>query len=304
MVGVRGHGARGSGPGPAPSPALGMLLAAVSASSYGLSITLARLAYNGGANPGTVMVLRYLIAVAVIAAVLRTLGWSFRPPGALHGSLVRLALGNFGVTLGYMTSILFIPVSLATVVFYTYPLMVVAVVPIVQNTRLGFRQFAAFGLAFTGLALALGPSLAVLDGRGVALALMAAVSAAYVFIVSPRIVGAYHAVGVSLYVNLAGVGLASLFLAGAGGIQLPESAPGWAGLGGVSLFYVVGTLTMFLALQGAGSLRTSLIFNLEPVVVICAAAVLLGERLTPLQMAGVALVIAALTLASLARAKA
>ena len=60
----KGHGARGSGPGPAPSLALGMLLAAVSASSYGLTITLARLAYNGGANPGTVMVLRYLMAVA------------------------------------------------------------------------------------------------------------------------------------------------------------------------------------------------------------------------------------------------
>lgn len=302
MAGKR-HG-MSTGPGPAPSPALGMVLAAVSASSYGLAITLTRQAFDGGANPGTVMVLRYLIAVAVIAAVLRALGWSFRPPAALHGSLVRLALGNFGVTVGYMTSILFIPVSLATVVFYIYPLLVMTIVPIVQNTRLGFRQYAAFGLAFTGLALALGPSFEALDGRGVALALLAAVSAAYVFIVSPRIVGAYHAVGVSLYVNLAGIGLAGLFMASTGGIQLPESALGWTGLGGVGLFYVIGTLSMFLALHGAGSLRSSLIFNLEPVVAICAAAVLLGERLAPLQMAGVALVVVALTLASLARAKA
>ena len=143
-----------------------------------------------------------------------------------------------------------------------------------------------------------------ITGSAGKLGLVAAGSAAYGFIVSPRIVGAYHAVGVSLYVNLAGVGLAALFLAGTGGIQLPESAPGWAALGGVGLFYVVGTLTMFLALQGAGSLRASLIFNLEPVVVICAAAVLLGERLAPLQMGGVALVVAALTLTSLARAKA
>ncbi len=303
MAGKR-HGARGSGPGPVPSLALGMLLAAVASSSYGLAITLTRLAFDGGANPGTVMVLRYLMAVAVIAAVLRALGWSFRPPSALRGGLVRLALGNFGVTLGYMTSILFIPVSLATVVFYIYPLLVMTVVPIVQNTRLGFRQYAAFGLAFTGSALALGPSFEALDGRGVALALLAAVSAAYVFIVSPRVVGAYHAVGVSLYVNLAGIGLAGLFLASTGGIQLPQSALGWTGLGGVGLFYVIGTLSMFLALHGAGSLRSSLIFNLEPVVAISAAAVLLGERLAPLQMAGVALVIAALTLASLARAKA
>jgi len=93
----KGQGARESGPGPVPSPgaapslALGMLLAAVSASSYGLAITLARLAFDGGANPGTVMMLRYLMAVAVVAAVLRALGWRFRPPDALRGGLARLA---------------------------------------------------------------------------------------------------------------------------------------------------------------------------------------------------------------------
>jgi drug/metabolite transporter (DMT)-like permease len=60
---------------------------------------------------------------------------------------------------------------------------------------------------------------------------------------------------------------------------------------------------MFLALHAAGSVRTSLIFNLEPVVAITAAWLLLGERLTHLQIGGVALVIGALTLAGLARIK-
>jgi len=54
------------------------------------------------------------------------------------------------------------------------------------------------------------------------------------------------------------------------------------------------------AVRFGGALRTALIFNLEPVIAILSAMLLLGEALSPLQSAGVALVFAALTLATLA----
>ena len=47
----------------------------------------------------------------------------------------------------------------------------------------------------------------------------------------------------------------------------------------------------------------ALVFNLEPVVAIAGAVVLLGERLSPVQTAGVALVIGALMLATLGRGR-
>ena len=293
--------------GATPSFAAGLMLAAVASASFGIIITLARVAYNGGASPGAAIEIRYLVAVAVVAVALIALGRGFRPPRGLWGALFRVAITNLGVTIGYMTSILFIPVSLATVVFYTYPLMVVAVAPVIQKRqpgqkqRLGRRQFAAFGLAFAGLVLALGPSLEMLDWRGVALALLAAVSAATVFIISPRVVSAYHTLGVSLHTNLIGACIVPFFLTFLGGFALPETTSGWLGLGGVSTFYIGAILAMFLALHAAGAVHTSLIFNLEPLVAIVAAAILLGERLSPVQMGGVALVIGALMSASLAR---
>ena len=293
--------AGGVGAGPNPSLASGLILAAVAASSFGIVITLTRLAYNGGASAGAAMEIRYLVAVAVMSTILLALGRGLRPPRALYGALFRVALGNLGVTLGYMTSILFIPVSFATVVFYTYPLMVIAAASIIRGQRLGWGQFGAFGLAFAGLVLALGPSLEVLDWRGVALALLAAVSAATVFMVSPKVVRAYHALGVTLYSNLIGACIVPLFLPILGGLVLPETGAGWLGLGGLCVFYVGAILSMFAALRAAGAGPTSLIFNLEPLVAIVAAAILLGERLMPVQMVGVALVIGALMLASLAR---
>jgi len=281
--------------------ASGLILAALASSSFGIVITLTRVAYNGGASAGAAMEIRYLVAVAVMATILVAIGRGLRPPRALYGALFRVALGNLGVTFGYMTSILFIPVSFATLVFYTYPLMVIAVAPVIQGHRLGGRQFAAFGLAFAGLALAIGPSLQMLDWRGVALALLAAVSATTVFMISPKVVHAYHAPGVTLYSNLIGAGIIPFFLPILGGFVLPETSAGWLGMSGLCVFYVGAMLSMFVALQAAGAVPTSLIFNLEPLVAIAAAAILLGERLMPVQMAGVALVIGALVLASLAR---
>ncbi len=291
----------GVGTGANVSLASGLILAAVASSSFGIVITLTRVAYNGGASAGAAMEIRYLIAVAVMFTVLLALGRSLRPPRALYGALFRVALSNFGVTLGYMTSILFIPVSFATVVFYTYPLMVIAAAAIVHGQRFGWGRFGAFGLAFAGLVLALGPSLDALDWRGVALALLAAVSAATVFMVSPKVVRAYHALGVTLYSNLIGACIVPLFLPILGGLVLPETGAGWLGLGGLCVFYAGAILSMFAALHAAGAVPTSLIFNLEPLVAIVAAAILLGERLMPVQMGGVALVIGALMLASLAR---
>ena len=292
------------GAAPAPSAALGVLFAAVASSSFGLMITLAGVAYAGGANAGAVIELRFLVAVPVMAALLRATRGAFLPPPGVRKGVILVALGNFGVTIGYLSSILFIPVSLGTVVFYTYPLMVAAIVPLLEHKRLGRLQQAAFGLAFAGLVLTLGPSLNGLDWRGVGLASFAALAATYVFIASPRVVAAYSAVGMSFYVNLIGSGLMLVAVLALGDFVLPQSPRGWAGLGGLCLFYIVASLSMFLALRAAGSVRTSLVFNLEPLVAIAAAAVLLGERLSPVQLGGVALVIGALSLAGLARAKA
>src|SRR3546814_18444508 len=56
---------------------------------------------------------------------------------------------------------------------------------------------------------------------------------------------------------------------------------------------------MIGAVRHAGPLRTALVFNVEPVVAIASAVLLLGETLGAGQVLGMALVFAALTLATL-----
>jgi drug/metabolite transporter (DMT)-like permease len=279
----------------------GVPFALVSAASFALVITLARLAYQGGANPNAAIELRLLAAAAAMALIVRLRGGTFAVPRHLRLGLCGVALGVFLLTLGYLSSVAFIPVSLAVVIFYTYPLMVAAISPALGTGRLSPRHAAAFVLAFAGLVLAVGPAFDSVDWRGLALAFLAAVSATWLFVVSPRVVGEYDVFGVSLYVNLAAAALMVPVIVLSDGLAPPESAAGWGGLIGVALFYICAVAAQFAALGKAGAVRTALAFNLEPVVAVAAAMVLLGERPGLVRLLGVAMVLAALTLAALRR---
>ena len=76
-----------------------------------------------------------------------------------------------------------------------------------------------------------------------------------------------------------------------GAVKLPLTAEGWVGFGGVALSHTIGTLTFFGAIPLLGAVRAAMITNLEPVLGILFAMLVLGERLSPIQGAGAALVI-------------
>jgi drug/metabolite transporter (DMT)-like permease len=276
---------------------LGPLLAAASAASFGLITTLARVAYDGGGSPGAVIAARYLVIVLVLGPAILLAGGGFRLPRRAWPRLLAMAAGVFCLTLGYVTSVAYIPVGLAALVFYTFPLIVAAAVPLVERRRPGAVESAAFLVAFAGLALALGPSFDGLDWRGVAWALLGAGGAALLFLSSGPLLAAQNVLTVAFHVNLlCGLAMAGV-LAAQGGVELPLRTAGWLGLAGTSLFYTTAVLAQFLAIRFGGAARTALIFYLEPLVSIGFAAALLGERLTLVQATGALLVLAALLLA-------
>ena len=67
---------------------------------------------------------------------------------------------------------------------------------------------------------------------------------------------------------------------------------------GICVLFVIGQLFLFAATINIGSAQTSVLLNLELLVSIAAAMLLLGERLQPAQSAGVIVVLMALFLAT------
>lgn len=283
------------------SPLPGPLLALIAASSYATVINLARFSYGEGANAVAAIETRMLAAAGAMGLFLLVMRRSFRVPIGVRRPLAEVSLGVFLLTVGYLGSITFIPVSLAVVIFYTYPLIVAALVPLLERSRPSARQLSAFALAFVGLVLALGPSLRGLDGRGIALAFLAALSATLIFVRSPRVTAELPVQVIGFYVNLGAALLMLPVMLAVGPPVGPASPAGWLALLGVAVFYLTAVTTQFLALGAAGPVRTALVFNAEPVVALLIAALLLGERLGPTQLGGVALVLLALLLSTLAR---
>ena len=66
-----------------------------------------------------------------------------------------------------------------------------------------------------------------------------------------------------------------------------------AAFAAVPVLYAIATTSFFMAIGYLGPMRSSLVMNLEPVASILFGILLLGQILTPIQLGGAAIVIAA-----------
>lgn len=283
-------------------PALGALLALGSACAFGAITTLAAVTYTEGATPITVVVLRFTLGAVVFAALCLARRRPLLLPGAARTTGWLVAFCWFAASFGYLGSVAFIPVSLAALVFFTFPILTTLGEAALERRRPRLGELALLLLAFSGLALAMGPSFATLSPVGLGLVALGAVGAAGMFLSMRKVVVHHEPLTVLVMLN-AGAGLMSLLaLAVLGGWALPSLAGGTAWVGWTALLLATGAYFVAVFLQSgsvrhAGPSRAVLFFNLEPLVSIACAALLLGERLSLQQMAGGSLVLAALVLA-------
>lgn len=266
---------------------------------FSLNTPLARVVYNNGSNPGTVVFLRVLMAVIGIAAMMLS---GKRPFGIPRQAILPMFAVSASISVQsicYLSSIAYIPVGLAALLFYTFPLMVALGDKFMDGVILGTPRAVAFSAAFGGIALAIGPTFDQLDPLGIALALMAAFANMLAFRAAARALRHTGSVSVSFYGNLGSLPLLALALVLLDGLHLPDTLIGWSALAAVGLCYTLAMLMHFAGIGLLGTTHASLIYNLEPLFSIAAAAILLGERLTSMQYLGGFVVVSALVTSDL-----
>ncbi len=301
---------------PRRDPRLGALLAIASATGFGGITTLAALAYTEGATPMAAVTLRFLVGFLAFAAVCLLRGRPLLLPRGAR--LAGLATGFFWfvASFGYLGSVNYIPVSLAVVIFFTFPILTALGEAALERRRPRLSELGLLLLAFAGIALSVGPRFGELSPTGLALIALGAFGAAGLFL-SMRVVAVrQEPMTLLVTLNLSGALLSGLTLAAFGGwalapfalppLGLAEGEPtawaGWTALTLASLCYVGAIFLQSGSVRHAGPSRAALFFNIEPVVSIGFAAVLLGEQLSAQQLAGSALVLTALVLAGRRRA--
>ncbi|MDV7341479.1 DMT family transporter [Terasakiella sp. A23] len=273
----------------------GIAYAVLAAISLGFITTFARLAYDAGFSPLTLIVLRALISAALVFLLVLVLRTPVYVPKDIRLNLLSCGIGITMISFGYLSAVAFIPVGLAAIIYYTFPIMVIGIEALQERKAPPVQQMIVFLFAFVGLVFVIGPGLDVLDWRGIACSLIGAVGTVIVF-VSGRKLGAKLAPKVTVaYTNIlvACVGLLAVVVVD--NFQLPHTSIGWWALGGVVLTYVIGIVAHMFAVKHAKASIAALVFNMEPLVSIMLGWIILNETLSLIQMAGVAIVIFAIS---------
>jgi len=259
---------------------------------YGLAVVLARFAFEDGSNAATVVSVRCAFAALAIGIALAIGGerrhTSGRERALLLGLGVFFALGVFS----FYKAIEILRVPLAILTFYVNPLIIGVLGALVGFERPSGRILLFALLSLAGLALATGASPEAVDAAGIAYALLAAALTAGVLVVSTHRLSHANAQSRTLWMMTStSVAVAAGTLAG-DALMWPKSALGLGAVAGVCVLYAIGLVALFTSATRIGPLRTGLAMNLEPIVAIGGSWLLLGQGLTPLQLAGGVLVIA------------
>ncbi len=276
---------------------IGAFLGLGAATFMGFSHSVVVLAYSSGADPLTVSATRFMLPVLALIAYLAIKGEPMFMPRR-HGFW---ALGLGVLTALYNLCLLIaldlLPAGIAMLVFYLFPLLTGALIAIIGWARFDRRMVAAAVVALLGIALTLGVGLGDYSLFGLAMSLVAAIGISVMSVISIRVIAASDPLRTTAYM-CAGATASLLIIASAlDGFQWPTGGQGWTGFLLSHLFYAVGLIAYFVALGRVGAPITTMLSNLQPLVVIAVAFFLLDQTLAPLQLLGAALVIGALVVA-------
>jgi drug/metabolite transporter (DMT)-like permease len=289
----------------------GVALGLVSASSFGLSGSLARSLLDLGWSPAAVVATRvagaFLILLIPCLVLLRRIGLPTRGQ-----SLRMLAYGVVAIALAqlcYFSAVQYLSIGVALLLEFLAPVILIGWHWARNQRRPAWPVLAGAGLSIVGLAFVLDLRDGLtLNPIGVAWGLGAALCLCAYFLLSEDkgTEGPIH----PLLLTTAGTGIGAgvLFAAAAAGILPLAASPGVANFAYWSVGWWVPVMLLILvsavlaypsgivAVRGLGSSLASFVALTEVIFAVIFAFVLLGQRPGPMQLVGGTLILAGIVL--------
>ena len=281
-------------------------LAAVSGSvMVGFMPLLARHLYAGGMTATSMLVWRYLLALVPLGLAIAAMRLDVRAAwrqGAWQIVLIGATLGA-GQTLSYWQSIKTLDISIAVLLFYTYPALTLLLDRFVLRHPIRPRSVVSIAVILFGAGLITVPGL-----RGGAISLVGlawaipgpVIYSVYLVLTTSRLRRHPPLIGAScLYLGLvASFGLGALFT----GLDWPADGTTW----GLLAFIAIGPGALMVTLFSYSAPRLgpssyAIIANSELVTTVAVGVVVLGEPVTFTRAVGGAMIVAGILAHSLGR---
>ena len=302
----RGEGKRGY-------LAAGLLLAIGGVVFFSLRPIFIKLAYAWVTDPVTLLALRMVFSVPffIAAAFWVRSGTEHRPlAGREFAAVVALGiLSYYGASFLDFLALQYIPAGLGRLLLFTYPTIVVILSALLLRKRVTAREIAALALTYAGLALVFAHAL---DGEqknfwlGATLAFASSLCYALYLVAGAEVITRVGSVRFTAYAMSAASAaciIQFLLLRPLSALDLPAPVYGYA----VAMAVLSTAVPVFMtseALRRVGANTVAIVGALGPVTTIAFGYLGLEEIMTPLQMAGSALVLVGVVVISLKPGKA
>ncbi len=280
---------------------LGIVLALVSAVNFALANTLAGVAYQGGTDPLTLSATRFILPAVLVFSILIFTGKPVLMKGRANIVGITLGLLTVAYSFALLSAIKLLPVSIAILTFYLFPILTAFFLFFLGWGRLTPAMVLSAIIAFLGLSLTLAVQFGELNKLGIVFGLVSAVGLALVCTISNYVMRGQDSLQGTFYISAVAATTMIIIAIGIGKLSLPITSAGWAGFMGSHILYAAAMIGFYISVSLVGAAAATFFSNLEPIVVVGAGYILLGQLISPWQMMGVAIVVGALIYAGQSR---
>ncbi len=264
----------------------GVLWIVLSAAGFGAMAIFAKLAYRDGVSLATMLFLRFAFAGLLLAAwgMVRSMRW---PRGRdLLWLLAMGAVGYVGQAYCYFAALQYASAGLVALLLYLYPAIVTLLSSLLFGRRIGVgRGWAVAALTVGGDLQS--QTIGIVLGLGAALIYSAYILAGEGVITRVGPLPGATVVMLAAAVVYGGAAFQS-------GLNLPATSTGWLSVIAIAVFStLLAILGFFKGMEKLGAADASALSTLEPLITIGLAALVLGEAVSGVQLAGGALILAA-----------
>lgn len=277
----------------------GELLVGLSAAGFSLMPVFAKHAYAEGASVGSVLLLRFYLAIIFIWAYIFINKIDYKINKKQLGILALLGgVFYFGSSMALFSSYKYISAGLSVVLMFTYPAWVLIISCLGFKEKVQFSKIFAIIVSIFGVMLvSYGPG-QNFNMVGIVLALVAAVSyALYVTIMGHKELKSINSMVMTGYILLFAAltfTFKGVFIDG--GIHFSFSMAAWINI--MLLAFIstsVAILAFCIGVKEIGSTRAAIISTVEPIMTFIFGYIFLGEGLNVNMVIGALLIIGAVT---------
>ena len=279
----------------------GFIYAALSAACFGMLAILGKLALARGFAATEILQYRFGFASLML------LGWfaatdrsvlRARPRTLLKAAF--LGIGLYPVqSFCFMSSLKYIPAATTSLILYFYPVAVTLLSALLFKTRLDRLVALSLGLLVAGCGLVFFDAfLRSANQTGLTLAVASMLIFSCYLLCLEFLLKGENPRTISLYVVIATALVYTVMAPPTRFLDLDMASKGLSVLLGLVPTALAVTL-LYRAVELVGSAKASICSTIEPITTVLASALIVGEAIMPLQVAGMALILLGIVLPNL-----